>query len=293
MEYRFWRPTLLRWMKPPSSKSEIIRCTARSVMPTRSATSRSKTIGSSKSSKSTWPWLLRNVQRCSGFAGGRSRPAFFAVAVAEMLAFTRGRVAARRAVCRGTGDRCCAIVQSPFERSPLDGLQHRYPGARDIPQVSSIAEYAASPTAHHLAVAIMTTLLSGYGDRVLLLLARRGCGHPRTPRGRAPHERTRRECDAYGRYRKPTECRGRSRRGIVSHGSGPGWHTSVRMHRGQPCLAVGKPTATWTNVIAVSVHDLRKELEQLGQPTMLHTIRGRGYFLGTDPPERDGHASAP
>ena len=54
-----------------------------------------------------------------------------------------------------------------------------------------------------------------------------------------------------------------------------------------------EPTATWTNVIAVSVHDLRKELEQLGQPTMLHTIRGRGYFLGTDPPERDGHASAP
>lgn len=51
----------------------------------------------------------------------------------------------------------------------------------------------------------------------------------------------------------------------------------------------GEPTATWTNVIAVSVHELRKELEQPDQPTMLHTIRGRGYFLGTDPPEGDSH----
>jgi DNA-binding response OmpR family regulator len=47
----------------------------------------------------------------------------------------------------------------------------------------------------------------------------------------------------------------------------------------------GEPTATWTNVIAVTVHDLRKELEQFGEPTMLHTIRGRGYFLGAHPPE--------
>ena len=34
----------------------------------------------------------------------------------------------------------------------------------------------------------------------------------------------------------------------------------------------GEPTATWTNVIAVSVHDL-------------HTVRGRGYFLGAELPE--------
>jgi DNA-binding response OmpR family regulator len=47
----------------------------------------------------------------------------------------------------------------------------------------------------------------------------------------------------------------------------------------------GEPTATWTNVIAVSVHDLRKELEQPGKPTVLHTVRGRGYFLGAELPE--------
>ena len=41
-------------------------------------------------------------------------------------------------------------------------------------------------------------------------------------------------------------------------------------------------TAVWTNVIAVAVHDLRKQLEQIGAPTMLHTVRGRGYVLGSD-----------
>ena len=55
----------------------------------------------------------------------------------------------------------------------------------------------------------------------------------------------------------------------------------------------GGPTATWTNAIAVSIHELRKELEQMGDPTMLHTIRGRGYFLGADPPEGDGRVSPP
>lgn len=39
-------------------------------------------------------------------------------------------------------------------------------------------------------------------------------------------------------------------------------------------------TATWTNVITVSVHCLRRELEQAGCPTILHTVRGRGYRLG-------------
>jgi DNA-binding winged helix-turn-helix (wHTH) protein len=41
-------------------------------------------------------------------------------------------------------------------------------------------------------------------------------------------------------------------------------------------------TAVWTNVIAVAVHDLRKQLEQIGTPTLLHTVRGRGYVLDPD-----------
>lgn len=39
-------------------------------------------------------------------------------------------------------------------------------------------------------------------------------------------------------------------------------------------------TATWTNVITVNVCMLRRELERPGQPTILHTVRGRGYRLG-------------
>lgn len=40
------------------------------------------------------------------------------------------------------------------------------------------------------------------------------------------------------------------------------------------------PTATWTNVITVTVHGLRRQLEQDGFPTILHTVRGQGYRLG-------------
>lgn len=39
-------------------------------------------------------------------------------------------------------------------------------------------------------------------------------------------------------------------------------------------------TATWTNVITVNVCMLRRELERIGLPTILHTIRGKGYRLG-------------
>lgn len=39
-------------------------------------------------------------------------------------------------------------------------------------------------------------------------------------------------------------------------------------------------TATWTNIITVNVCLLRRELERPGHPTILHTVRGRGYRLG-------------
>ncbi len=42
-------------------------------------------------------------------------------------------------------------------------------------------------------------------------------------------------------------------------------------------------TATWTNVIAVHINQLRKKLELPGQPAILHTIRGQGYMLGLMP----------
>lgn len=48
-------------------------------------------------------------------------------------------------------------------------------------------------------------------------------------------------------------------------------------------------TAMWTNVITVSVHCLRRELERAGCPTVLHTVRGRGYRLGT---HGDGESSS-
>ncbi|MCA9215622.1 MAG: response regulator transcription factor [Planctomycetales bacterium] len=41
-----------------------------------------------------------------------------------------------------------------------------------------------------------------------------------------------------------------------------------------------EPTATWTNVIEVQVNHLRRKLERPEWPTILHTIRGRGYQLG-------------
>src|SRR5436189_112747 len=43
-------------------RSARIRCVARSVMPTRSAISRSRMSGVSAMHKSTWAWLVRNVQ---------------------------------------------------------------------------------------------------------------------------------------------------------------------------------------------------------------------------------------
>ena len=42
-------------------------------------------------------------------------------------------------------------------------------------------------------------------------------------------------------------------------------------------------TATWTNVIEVQINQLRKKLEQPGQPIILHTVRGQGYLLGDAP----------
>lgn len=42
-------------------------------------------------------------------------------------------------------------------------------------------------------------------------------------------------------------------------------------------------TATWTNVIEVQINQLRKKVEEPGQPSILHTVRGQGYLLG-DPP---------
>ena len=42
-------------------------------------------------------------------------------------------------------------------------------------------------------------------------------------------------------------------------------------------------TATWTNVIEVHVNQLRKQLERSGGPSVLHTIRGKGYLLGDQP----------
>ncbi|MEO8268776.1 MAG: response regulator transcription factor [Aureliella sp.] len=42
-------------------------------------------------------------------------------------------------------------------------------------------------------------------------------------------------------------------------------------------------TATWTNVIAVHVNQLRRKLEKPGKSAILHTIRGKGYMLGDAP----------
>lgn len=40
------------------------------------------------------------------------------------------------------------------------------------------------------------------------------------------------------------------------------------------------PSACWTNVIEVQVRSLRQKLERRTWPTLLHTIRGQGYFFG-------------
>jgi len=42
-----------------------------------------------------------------------------------------------------------------------------------------------------------------------------------------------------------------------------------------------EPTATWTNVIEVHVAQLRRKIEHPGLPTLLHTVRGQGYQLGS------------
>lgn len=39
-------------------------------------------------------------------------------------------------------------------------------------------------------------------------------------------------------------------------------------------------SATWTNVIEVQINHLRRKLEQEGLPRLLHTQRGKGYWLG-------------
>jgi DNA-binding response OmpR family regulator len=39
-------------------------------------------------------------------------------------------------------------------------------------------------------------------------------------------------------------------------------------------------TATWTNLIAVQIAQLRRKIESPGSPTILHTVRGQGYQVG-------------
>jgi DNA-binding response OmpR family regulator len=40
-------------------------------------------------------------------------------------------------------------------------------------------------------------------------------------------------------------------------------------------------TATWTNVIEVHIAQLRRKIERPDLPTILHTVRGQGYQLGS------------
>jgi two-component system copper resistance phosphate regulon response regulator CusR len=42
-------------------------------------------------------------------------------------------------------------------------------------------------------------------------------------------------------------------------------------------------TATWTNVIEVHIAQLRRKIERPDLPTILHTVRGQGYQLGSSP----------
>ena len=42
-------------------------------------------------------------------------------------------------------------------------------------------------------------------------------------------------------------------------------------------------TATWTNVIEVQIRELRKKIERPEWPRLLHTVRGEGYLLGSQP----------
>ena len=65
--YRFRRPSRVRSIYPASSKSATIRWTARSVMPTRLATSLIRASGSRAMQRRTWAWLVRNVQAGAGF----------------------------------------------------------------------------------------------------------------------------------------------------------------------------------------------------------------------------------
>lgn len=45
----------------------------------------------------------------------------------------------------------------------------------------------------------------------------------------------------------------------------------------------GDAAALWTNVITATISGLRRELERPGLPTLLHTVRGKGYLLGDLP----------
>jgi DNA-binding response OmpR family regulator len=49
------------------------------------------------------------------------------------------------------------------------------------------------------------------------------------------------------------------------------------------CDVWKEPTATWTNVIEVQINHLRKKLEIHNGPTILHTLRNKGYMLGDAP----------
>ena len=44
-----------------------------------------------------------------------------------------------------------------------------------------------------------------------------------------------------------------------------------------------EPEHTLTNVVEVYITLLRRKVEQPGQPTLIHTIRGVGYRLGAEP----------
>ncbi len=47
------------------------------------------------------------------------------------------------------------------------------------------------------------------------------------------------------------------------------------------CDVWKEATATWTNVIEVHIAQLRRKIERPELPTLLHTVRGQGYQLGS------------
>src|SRR6476660_5075278 len=78
---------------PPASSSATIRWTARSVMPTRAATSRMRISGSPAMQIRTWAWLLRNVHE------GVAPPSF------DLSGKTDSEVRRANAEVRAKGDR--------------------------------------------------------------------------------------------------------------------------------------------------------------------------------------------